>query len=320
MNFNDLFNFELAYNSVDAKGEEKLNEYWKEEFNKIEWGRDNSKTRDQIDAIGSVIIEDVRRIVDLFNPISLFYEMAKGELGKTLEGHEVFGGKVYERAYGGYAQVSGLKSQKFSVTSRPWAVHLQFAVEKMKVGKITLVDINSAISSAILTHKVKLAIDTLVDAYPTTSSYYTAGGGVAVTQAALNDDIDQLADRGSGQVIAVARYKTLSPIKSFTGAPEWSDDIKDEIHAKGFLGKYNGARLVSIHDYTDDMYAIQPMASTNLFLVDPAKKMNRFVEVNGLERTSYQDPLTNRFGIIVRFEDGAAVWKDKFGHRIGALP
>jgi hypothetical protein len=322
-NYRDLFDFELAYNIKDGSGEvaeQELNEIWKEKFNRIDWGRNNSRTIDEIDAIGAKVIEYVERVVDLYNPISLFYDMREGELGKTLEVHETLGGRVYERAYGGYSNISQLKKNKYTVTTKPWSIHMRFSVEELKTGVTTLTDINANISAAILTHKVKLAIDTLIFAYATTGNYVTDAGGSIVTQSALNAVIDGLMDRGSGQILMLGRHKAIGPIKTFSGNPQWSDANKGDIQAKGFVTKYNGSDVVAVGDYSDDVYGIQPLTSKNVFLIDKVKKFNAFVEVGGLERTAYNDVYTNEFGIIVRFEDGAAVWKSKYGHRIHNLP
>lgn len=316
INYKNLFNFSLAY-QMDAKDEEDYNKKFQDDVKNIEFGH-NIKAFEFMDALAAKLLERVNWIVSLYNPVPLLFDMGKGELGKTIEIHRAIGGKVYERAYGGYIDVSDLKTDKWTVTTKPWGVHFKIPNEKLKTGVIKLTELNAMASAAILQHKVKLAIDTLNTAYPTTSSYYTAGGSVALTETVYKSAVNALADRGSADVAVFGRWAALSPLPTFT-SPGFSDSDKDELHAKGIVGRVNGAQVVVARNYSDPVYGISPLSSANLYLVDKQRKFNRFVEVGGIEKVSYIEPTTGQLGFIFKFEDGAAVFDAQYGQRIGAL-
>lgn len=272
-----------------------------------------AKSFDVVDEIATTLVEKVSRTVDLYNPLKLMYDVKKGKLGTTLEAHEIQGGKVYNYAYGGFRNISRLEHQTYTVTTKPAAVHFSVPVEQMQAGRYTLPDLTFAASQAILAYKIRLGFDAWVSKYTTSSSYVTNANSARITATVLNSAIDTLADMDVNNINVIGRYSSLSNVSNFTG---FSDKALEEIRMKGGLGKYRGANIVKIKYWVDQRYATVPWATSSVVLASDVKNFNRYCEIGGIKKSAWIDPAYGMFHIIFQFEDGCAIWKPQYGHRI----
>jgi hypothetical protein len=283
-------------------------------FKDIDPNNRGSVTADKVEAVAETIYQKVKRGVKTFNPVPLFMNVVPGTLGKTVEAHEVEGGKMYSRTYGGYMRVSRLRHQTYTVTTAPESIHLEIPVEALKTGRYTVADLTFAATQAILRYKIRLAFDTYVAAYPTgATGFVTNCSSTAVTNTLLNGAIDSLADYDVDSITVIGRYSALTPITDFTG---YSDNALEEIRRQGGLGKYRGADLVKLKYVVDEVYGNVPFETTSIFLVSNEKNFNRYVEVKQPEKQAWISPGDKMFHLTFDIEDGAAIWKQKFGHRL----
>ena len=274
----------------------------------------NSRSMDKLDAIAEKVFEKVKRVVTTYNPIPLMYDVKKSPLGKTLEAHEIQGGRVYNRTYGGYMNISQLKHVVYTIASSPAAVHFQLPIEQLKTGRYTVADLVFAASQAIIRYKTKLAYDTYVTAFTTGSTgYVTSAGGVAITKTVIDGAIDALADFDVESINIFGRFSKLTPIIDFTG---YSDPALEEIRKQGSIGRYRGANVTKVKYDVDEVYATEAFQDTSVFLISNEKNFNRYVEVEPLTRNQWIDPEDKTMHMTFNFEDGAAIWKLKYGHRI----
>ncbi len=294
--------------------EEQVVEDTKDAFKNIDPNRMTAKTLDDIDAIAETIYTRVKRGVKMYNAVPLFMNVVKGQLGKTVEAHEISGGKVYNRSYGGFMRVSRLKHETYTVETRPNAVHIQLTVESLKTGRYSVADVVFAATQAILMYKTRLAFDTFVAAYTTGSTgFVTNASSTAITSTVLNGAIDSLADYDVEAITVLGRYSSLTSINDFSG---YSDIALEEVRKQGVLGRYRGADVLRLKYIVDETYDTAPFETTSVFLVSNEKNWNRYVEVKPIERSSWLDPADKTMHWVFDFEDGAAIWKLKYGHRI----
>lgn len=274
----------------------------------------NTKSIDKLDAIAEKVFEKVKKIVTTYNPVPLMYDVKKGQLGKTLEAHEVQGGRVYNRTYGGYMNISQLKHVVYTISSRPAAVHFQLPIEQLKTGRYSVADLVFAASQAIIRYKTKLAYDTYVSAYTTGSTaYVTDAGSVAITKTVIDNATDALADFDVDSITVFGRYSKLTPLMDFTG---YADVALEEMRKSGVIGKYRGSNIVRVKYDVDEVYATEAFQDTSVFLLSNEKNFNRYIEVEPLTKNQWIDPSDKTMHMTFNFEDGAAIWKLKYGHRI----
>lgn len=277
----------------------------------------NSRTAEtlaKVDAIAETIYENLKRGVKMYNAVPSYMDVRKGEIGKTLEAYETKGGKVYNRAYGGYMRISELRKEKFTLVTKPAAVHISLPVEALKTGRYSAADVVFAATQAIVLYKNRLAFDTFVAAYDTgQTGYVTNANGVALTNTVLKSAIDSLADFDVDSMTVLGRYSVLTPISDFSG---YSDVALEEIRKKGFLGRWRGADILRLKYVVDEVYGDVPFDTDSVFVVSNEKSYARYVEAKAIERQSWIEPKDKTIHWTFDFEDGAAIWKLKYAHRI----
>jgi len=290
-------------------------EHTRNEFADISGERNTPENLDRIDAVAETIFDKVNRTVNIYDPTKMMFDVKKGKLGTTLEAHEIIGGKVYNHSYGGLKKISALVHKTYTISSKPSSVHFKLALEELQTGRYTIPDLVFAASQAILAHKTRLGFDTYVTAYPTSATgYVTNANNADITTTVLNGAIDAIADRDIDTITVIGRFSKLTPITDFTG---YSDKTLDEIRMKGGIGTYRGANIVKIKFYQNERYTdVVPFLTTSVLAVSNVKNFNRWVQVTPLKRSAWIDPNDGTFHFMITFEDGAAVWKLPYGHRI----
>jgi hypothetical protein len=294
--------------------EETVRQETIEEFAELDPNRITAETLAKVDSIAETIYQKVKRGVKMYNAVPQYMDVKKGEIGKTIEAYETLGGKVFNRAYGGYLRVSKLRKEKYTLTTAPAAVHIELPVESLKTGRYTAADVVFAATQAILLYKNRLAFDTFVAAYTTGSTgYVTNANSASLTDTVLTSAINALADFDVESITILGRYSVLTPISDFTG---YADEALEEIRKKGYLGRYRGADILRLKYVVDEVYGGVPFDTTSVFLVSNEKSFNRYVEAKPIERQSWIEPKDKTIHWTFDFEDGAAIWKLKYGHRI----
>jgi hypothetical protein len=294
--------------------EESVKQETMETFADIDPNRKTAEQLAKIDAIAETIYENLKRGVKMYNAVPAYMDVRRGSIGKTLEAYETKGGKVYNRAYGGYMRISELRKEKFTLVTKPAAVHISLPVEALKTGRYSAADVVFAATQAILLYKNRLAFDTFVAAYDTgQTGFVTNANSVALTDTVLKSAIDTLADYDVSSMTVLGRYSVLTPISDFTG---YADEALEEIRKKGFLGRWRGADILRLKYVVDEVYGGVPFDTSSVFVVSNEKSYARYVEAKPIERQSWIEPKDKTIHWTFDFEDGAAIWKLKYAHRI----
>ena len=278
----------------------------------FDWYSKRDANVEKLEAFGSKVVKKVIDQVDIMNPIPLFFDVVQGNLDEELELQDVYGGRVYDYAYGTTMKISRLTTEAWTVLRTPRQLAFRETIQKIKTGRVLISDMVYNAARAIVVHKVKTAINTMIAAYPTTSSYVVNAGSADITAAKLDDAIRPV--RGLAQIRAiVGDSRALYPISTFTGydnSTGFSEQQKQELAQKGMLGMYKGIPIVELKDYTDLRYGNNPIAATNVWIlpVDAKKKFNVFEEAGSINP---EPPETNQetseVSLYFRWEDGAAL-------------
>ncbi len=302
-----------AYPTMEA-WKESVTQETMDTFADIDPNRDTVERMAKIDAIAETIYENLKRGVKMYNAVPSYMDVRKGAIGKTLEAYETKGGKVYNRAYGGYMRISELRKEKFTLVTKPAAVHISLPVEALKTGRYSAADVVFAATQAIVLYKNRLAFDTFVSAYDTgQTGFVTNANGAALTNTVLKSAIDTLADYDVSSMTVLGRYSVLTPISDFTG---YADEALEEIRKKGFLGRWRGADILRLKYVVDEVYGGVPFDTSSVFVVSNEKSYARYVEAKSIDRQSWIEPKDKTIHWTFDFEDGAAIWKLKYAHRI----
>ena len=291
-------------------------------FKDIDYNNMTSANIDKIQAIAEKVVEKVQRAVKIYNPVPLMFDVKSGQLGKTIEAHEINGGRVYNYAYGGYRNESTIKHSTYTVVTTPKAVHFSIPLEQLKSGRYTTADLVFAATQAILRDKVGLAYTTFVSAYPTSGSHTTNNGGSSLSATSLNAAIDDIADTDSNSITVVGRHSALTPINDFNNSSTWnsfSDSALEEIRKRGYLTTYRGADIVRLSYISDEVYGSEPFGTSSVFAIATDRKFNRYVEVTKVQRRAWVSNADGNFHMIFEYEDGAAIWQKRYGHRIYSI-
>jgi hypothetical protein len=260
--------------------------------------------------------------VTAINPIPFLFDTKTGELGKKIAGIRNYGGKVYERTYGEYKRASVIKSESFTMTTKAKALHFAVSVEELKAGVITLPELAEMASQAILYNKIKNAWDTLVAATSATANHTDVG--TTLTQATIDSTIRTYKDQWGDIAGVWGRSVLLDNVWAFSGvgsvAGGFPESMKEELYRQGLLTVYRGVPIMGIPDFSDEITSTSAISATEAFIIASGKKkFNRYVEVTPITQSTKVEPLDGMFHLVYDFEDGFAIWKVKYVHRLAAV-
>lgn len=250
--------------------------------------------------------------------VDTMFDVRPGQYGKIYRFRRFFGGKVFERSYGGYKRRSTIRAEHYTLSTYPRSLVIEIAVEDLKAGIITASDIVVILMQAVERHKVGLAWSTWTTALAVGGAFcddYTGN----VSQDELNTVINEVADITDPGVI-IARRTLLTPIVSFLGydaTTGYSEKTKEEIHSSGFLGGYSGVTLAPIKSWAEELYDDQAVIpATDILILPKDLSLTRFAEVGGLQRSSRVEQDTSEMIFYVDLEDGAAIFETKYARRL----
>lgn len=172
--------------------------------------------------------------------------------------------KIYASAHGGYVDESTLSTDSFEAPKSPMAWHVVASEDDMisdyAVQMAELVGLARQAEQAEIVRRQLLLLQAAV---PVGSPFYVDATGTGLTKAVLDAAIRGVADAdrpGGGilptQITVIGRAAAVDAISDFTG---FSDTQRDEINANGWLGRYRGARINRLLNWTDgDGVSYQP--------------------------------------------------------------
>lgn len=184
----------------------------------------------------------------LSDPSPLFVNRATASLGQTLEVEEVINTmKAVRRHPGGHPLAFTPTKRKFPISTKQY--DLPFAMDLEKIIRRQLEPSVFAEHAAQALSRVTVStVLGAIDAAATGTDHYgrnlAASVGTNIDATTLDGVLRSLGDVNSDVFIA-GRYFALFPIMGFTG---YSNEIINEIHAQGMIGRYKGAKVVVLKD------------------------------------------------------------------------
>lgn len=164
--------------------------------------------------------------------------------------------KIYASAPGGYVDESTLGTDSFEAPRSPMAWHVVASEDDMMSDyAVQLTELVALARQAEQAEMVRRQLVLLQTAIPSSSPFYVDATGTGLTAAVLNAAIRGVADAerpGGGilptSITIIGRAAAVDAISDFTG---FTDNQKDEINDQGWLGRYRGARVQRLLNYTD---------------------------------------------------------------------
>jgi hypothetical protein len=164
--------------------------------------------------------------------------------------------KVYASAPGGYVDESTITTDSFEAPRSPLAWHVVASEDDFLADYATQIgELVTLAKSAEQSELVRRELVLIQAAVPSSSPYYVDATSGGLTPTVLNAAIRGVADaeRPTGGILPTAitiigRAAGVDQINDFTG---FSPNIIDEINATGNLGRYRGARVQRLLNFTD---------------------------------------------------------------------
>lgn len=216
------------------------------------------------------VSELVRQVaVDEFaltDPTPLFVNRATASLGQTLEVEEVVNTmKAIRRHPGGHPLAFTPTKRKTGISTKqydlPFAMDLEKIIRRQLDPSVFAEHAAQALSRVVVT-----TVLGAIDASATGTDHYgrnlaaTKSGDIDATT--LDGVLRSLGDVNSDVFIA-GRYFALFPILGFTG---YSNEIINEIHAQGMIGRYKGAKVIVLKDDFNFYYNSATVGANKIYV------------------------------------------------------
>jgi len=162
---------------------------------------------------------------------------------------ETTGLKAFYMARGGYIEASEMTSEVSELPRDMIGVHVwefedkfvtSFAESAQNLRDLSIKRMDSEVNRRVFT--------VLQEAVASGDPNYTSAAGIS--QSTLNEAISAVRDESkTGTVSIIGRPTMTDQIMDFTG---FGNETLEEIRAKGFLGVYRGANVISLKNYEDE--------------------------------------------------------------------
>lgn len=192
-------------------------------------------------------------VIDQFSmtdPTPIFTERRTGELGNTYEFTKLINTlRVVKYAPMSEPLIFTPRKAKYTISTSMFELPVGIDLQKILTRQHTVAEFAKMSSEAVTRHYVNLVL-TAVDTAVTSATdirgrnLRTSAAGSDIAQAELDAQLRRLYSYGSDVTIFGHRW-ALDPIFDFSAN---TDSAKDEMRARGQIGTYRGARLVSIQD------------------------------------------------------------------------
>lgn len=258
-------------------------------------------------------------VIDGFSmtdPTPLFTERREGELGNTYEFTKLVNTlRVVKYAPMSEPLIFTPRKGKYTISTAMYELAVGIDLQKILTRQHSVQEFSDMSAQAVARHYVNLTLTAIDTACATGVTdvrgrdLRTAAAGADVAQAEIDEQLRRMTASGqSGLTIFAHRY-ALDPIFDF-GAN--TDNSKDELRARGELGTYRGARLVSMEDeynmWTQSFTSINGVDWEKLIFVSSGVPGAILLE-RDLSALEWQDVDTERawFRTGVRWDHGILV-------------
>jgi hypothetical protein len=162
--------------------------------------------------------------------------------------------KVFYTSRGGYIEESQLRTDLWELPRDTMGFHVSEHEDKLRANfGETMADLVRLGATKMQTEVVRRQLTLMQAAIPATSPYYVTTPDLTkeVLDTAIREVRDAIRPSGQGPqaVNVVGRAIAIDQISDFDG---FADEAKEEIRLRGRLGRYKGANIVELVNYTDD--------------------------------------------------------------------
>lgn len=167
---------------------------------------------------------------------------------------EVRGLTVFSTARGGYVEESDITLDEWEVPRDDMGFHVVQNDDKLRANFATTIERLVTLGGIRLESEVNRRIfTTLQAAIPSNSSFAVSASGIsqASVDAALIGVKDAIKPSFQARlpITIIGRAAVTNEIANFTGFSPWA---LEEIRQDGFLGRYKGANIVTLDNWTDE--------------------------------------------------------------------
>ena len=223
---------------------------------------------------------------------------------------EAKGLKAFYMARGGYIEASELTSEISEVPRDMLGVHVYEFEDKFLTNFAESAQALRDLAIRRMDAEVNRRVHTvLAEAIPSTSPFYLSAAGLS--KPALDASISAVRDSSLlGEVVIVGRPQMTDQITNFDG---FGNETKEEIRAKGVLGTYRGATIVTLKNYKDE--EDQPFLPANEMWVQ-GKDAGKFAFYGGLLSKEFSEQDNWYWHYLARRDAGVIVTHPERGRRL----
>lgn len=283
------------------------------------------KLEDNRYEIAELILQLINDTVLITDPLPFLVEPVDGVLGNQYIFQRLDSTlRVVNRSYGSKPLSQRLVFKEFALSTTSKEVAVEIPLEEIAVGRVTASLVADTMAQAIQRYRVKNVLDAIDAGVPAATADHTGKAGynlryTDLTQANLDNAIDGLQDENESPTI-FARHIAINPkIRTFAGfaagATQWPQTTMEEFVARGAIGTYHGATIVSLRDQFRLADSSHLLAANKAWIGSGKPgAMFQTKDVSFLD-WSLVDPRTSTFGVGTRLEDGVLVF-DPYQYRI----
>jgi hypothetical protein len=231
---------------VRAKAE-RLNKIASERWDDPTWRRE----------MAAALTETIYRGFEHENLLSLMTTVENAPFDGRVFVKEVRGLKAFWVARGGYIEASTLRADVMELPRDTIGFHVSEFEDKLRTNfaetQATLVDLGIQRLDAEINLRFLRALQAAV---PVSSSQYLSFSGLSLT--ALNTALREVRDESRDYEITIVGRSTMTDqimdaLTTNSSNPGFIPETNEMLLARGVLGVYRGARIVTLKNWKDDM-------------------------------------------------------------------
>lgn len=224
--------------------------------------------------------------------------------------------KVVNRSYGSKPLSQRLSASEFTYSTSMKEVAVEVPLEEVVGGRITPSQVVEAMAYAIARYKVSLVLSAISAAVAATADHTGLSGYnlryTGFTEGNLQKAVDGMKDDGGVPTI-FGRHQAIYPaIRSFTA---WSDIQVGDFTARGEVGTYLGAPIVTIIDKYSRLLGGHQIDATKVWVASSTPGAWLIEKDVTFLNWAIVDERTATFSTGIRLEDGVFV-HDPYQYRI----
>lgn len=276
--------------------------------------------------IGQTIVKLVNEEIETINVLPLLVDEVTGDIRDDYMWQELDGGlRVVDRSYGTKPISSRLTFKEHGMKTSHKEIAVHIPLEEVFSGRLTPAMAIAEMALTINRYRVSLVLSAIDAAIPSAadrtglSGYtlrYTSAS--ALTQAVVDKALDGLQDENESATIFGRHIALFPAMRAFTvgnGVADRSAIADNELFARGVIGQYHGANIVTLRDPYAKRFQEHLIAKNKVWITASRRgAIYMRKDVSFLDYTVV-DPRSSTFEQGIRLEDGVMM-TDPYLYRI----